>query len=150
MKKILLTISASILLGSAYSQIALPKEFKCVDYTFTNKKVEITSYPIWQKFKTVAELKKKLAADSEQCCGTYTITKDNLITSAGTTDSEGEGAGSYFFRVYNPKTKTCVAVYSQFKNDDFKNWSDWILRSIRGLSSEKSNTVVSASGKQCK
>ncbi len=132
-----------------YSQINLPKEFRCVDGLFSDGKVKISSYKIYHKYKSVKNLKYKLENDSEGCCGKYTITNDSLIIGKGTTDTEGEGAGLYFYRIYNTNTNTVIVVYSQFNNEHFKDWCDWILRSIRGLSSEKNNEIYNHKNQPC-
>ena len=154
MKKITLNLICLLLLitgiNNANAQIVLPPEFKCVNGKMTNGTISFNSHYFdddW-KNKTAPRLAKILNNNSELCCGKYLATKDGLIWATGTYDTEGEGAGDFFYKVFSPFKNEWVCVSSRFNDKDFKNWSAWLLRSVRSVSGNLQ--IANSKNKLCK
>lgn len=132
------------------AQIRLPQEFVCRNGFLVKGSISFSSFPLQIKAKNTTDLKNKLRLNSELCCGVYSSTKEGLIIGKGSQDSEGEGAGNFFYRIFDLKRNMVLVVSSPFNNTDFKDWCSWALRSVRGVSSEKSIYPTNFLGQKCK
>jgi hypothetical protein len=147
--KLLFVLSLLISLNS-FSQISLPKQFKCVlsKESFRENYFTDGTY----KFKTDAwgngvENAKDLQPYLEELYNhklAFKKTKDGLAWGTGFSNSK------YYYIVVIPERLTTVTLSSISNGSQFSNYSTWLLQQVRNnFSSGKDFYLTDFKGKEC-
>jgi hypothetical protein len=135
----------------AFSQINLPKGFRCVDMSqkyfsrdnyFTDELYSFHS-EIWREFENQTDFINSLV-DSYKNSFKIKKTKDGLYWGSGILDNE------YKYIILIPDKLVSIVLSSKLNGSQFSNYSTWLLQSVRNnLSSGKDLYFTDNKGRQC-
>ncbi len=149
-KFVLTVLFLSLIVTESFSQISLPKGFRCIisdihqrENYFSDGTYRFHSEAWGREVQEPSEMKELMENNYEHKI-VFNKTKDNLYWGTGLYN------GEYKYIVIIPDALTTVVLSSSRKGTQFSNYSAWLLQQIRNNhSGDKEYYLTNYKGKSC-